>query len=81
MKEMRFEEAIREGEAAGNIDVRIQGPAERCKNLLRSLNPKLREAVNDHITGTSMGGPNPRGYGYDHSTDRSVMSNQVRRLA
>jgi len=81
IKELRFDEALREGNTAGHVDSRIREEAERCRNAVDHLLVPIETAVRDHITDVSLAGHVITGYEMDHFTQWSVMAKQVRRLA
>ena len=81
LKELRFDEALREGNTAGHVDSRILEEAERCRNAVDHLLVPIETAVRDHLTDVSLAGHVITGYEMDHFTEWSVMAKQVRRLA
>ena len=81
LKELRFDEALREGNTAGHVDTRIRDEAERCRNAVEKLLTPIETAVRDHLTDISLAGHVIVGYQMDHFTEWTVMAKQVRRLA
>ena len=81
LKELRFDEALREGNTAGHVDTRIRDEAERCRNAVENLLTPIETAVRDHLTDASLAGHVIVGYSMDHFTEWAVMAKQVRRLA
>ena len=81
VKELRFDEALREGNTAGHVDTRIREEPERCRNAVEKLQTPIETAVLDHLTDVSLAGHVIVGYEMDHFTLWNVMVKQVRRLA
>ena len=81
LKELRFDEALREGNTSGHVDTRIRDEPERCRNAVEHLLTEIEVAVRDHLTDVSLAGHNTQGYAMDHFTEWTVMAKQVRRLA
>ena len=81
LKELRFDEALREGNAAGHVDTRIRDEPERCRNAVEWLLTPIETAVPGHLTDVSLAGHVIVGYSMDHFTEWTVMAKQVRRLA
>ena len=81
IKEMRFDEAIREGNTSGHVDPRIRDEPERCRNAVEKLLTPIEVAIGDHLTDVSLAGHVIAGYAMDHFTSWAVMVKQVRRLA
>ena len=81
LKELRFYEALREGNTPGHADTRIRDEPERCRNAVEQLLTPIEVAVCDHLTDISLAGHVIIGYSMDHFTEWTVMTKQVRRLA
>ena len=81
LKELRFDEALREGNTAGHVDTRIRDEPKRCRNAVEHLLISIEVAVCDHLTDVSLAGRVVIGYSMDHFTEWTVMAKQVRRLA
>ena len=81
LKELRFDEALREGNTSGHVDTRIRDEPERCRNAVEHLLTPIEVAVRDHLTDVSLAGHVIIGYSMDHFTEWTVMAKQVRRLA
>ena len=81
MKEMRFDEAIREGNTRGFLDPRMATEAERCRNAVELLHEPIKAAVDNHLCEVHLMGIPLVGYAMDHFTVWAVMVKQVRRLA
>ena len=81
LKELRFDEALREGNTSGHVDTRIRDEPERCRNAVEHLLTPIEVAVRDHLTDVSLAGHVITGYEMDHFTEWAVMAKQVRRLA
>ena len=82
LKELRFDEALREGNIAGHVDTRIREEPERCRNAVDNLLTQIETAVLDHLTDVSLAGHVIAGYQMDHFMEEwTVMAKQVRRLA
>ena len=50
LKELRFDEALREGNTAGHVDTRIREEPGRCRNAVEHLLTPIETAVLDHLT-------------------------------
>ena len=50
LKELRFDEALREGNTSGHVDTRIRDESERCRNAVEHLLTPIEVAVRDHLT-------------------------------
>ena len=74
LKELRFDEALREGNAAGHVDTRIREEPERCRNAVEHLLTSIETAVLDHLTDASLAGHLIAGYQMDHFTEWTVMA-------
>ena len=62
LKELRFDEALREGNTAGHVDTRIREEPERCRNTVEKLLTPIESAVLDHLTDVSLAGHVLAGY-------------------
>ena len=78
MKEMRFDEAIREGNTRGFLDPRMATEAGRCRIAVELLHSPINAAVMDHLCEVHLMGISLAGYAMDHFT---IGSSQGRHCA